>query len=75
MFERLFNVSAGMLSQEAVDLLLTGVDTVADIYVNNNLLRSVSNAHRSAATFVDACETQSGTSGLGSVQDKQPSGS
>ena len=55
MFERLFNVSAGMLSQEAVDLLLTGVDTVADIYVNNNLLLSVSNAHRSAATCLDVC--------------------
>ena len=48
-FERLFNVSASALAQDAVDLLLTGVDTVADIYVNDNLLRSVSNAHRRAS--------------------------
>lgn len=46
MFERLFNVSANMASQDNLDLVLTGVDTVADIYVDNTLLRSVYNAHR-----------------------------
>ena len=45
-FERLFNVSANMASQDNLDLVLTGVDTVADIYVDNTLLRSVYNAHR-----------------------------
>ncbi|EIE20788.1 glycoside hydrolase [Coccomyxa subellipsoidea C-169] len=45
-FERLFNVSASMASQDNLDLVLTGVDTVADIYVDNTLLRSVYNAHR-----------------------------
>jgi beta-mannosidase len=48
-FERLFNVSASMLAQDNVDLVMHGVDTVADIYVNNQLLLSVSNAHRRAA--------------------------
>lgn len=48
-FERLFNVSASMLAQDSIDLVMHGVDTVADIYVNNQLLLSVSNAHRCAA--------------------------
>lgn len=47
-FERLFNVSASMLSEDNIDLVLTGVDTVADIYVDNTLVRSVANAHRFA---------------------------
>ncbi|CAL8468004.1 g7542 [Coccomyxa elongata] len=45
-FERLFNVSANMLSQDNIDLVLTGVDTVANIYIDNTLLQSVYNAHR-----------------------------
>ena len=48
-FERQFNVSASMMAQDSIDLVLHGVDTVADIYVNNQLLLSVSNAHRCAA--------------------------
>ena len=48
MFERLFNVSANMSSQDNLDLILTGVDTVADIYVDGTLVRSVYNAHRYA---------------------------
>ena len=68
MFERLFNVSAGMLAQEAVDLVLQGVDTVADIYVNNNLLLSVSNAHRSVATSCEYLCTAKTKMGSGSGQ-------
>ena len=46
MFERLLNVSANLSSQDNLDLVLTGVDTVADIYVDGTLVRSVYNAHR-----------------------------
>lgn len=49
MFTRQFNVSAALLNHSAVDLLLTGVDTVADIFVDNVKLASVANAHRHAA--------------------------
>ena len=48
-FTRQFNVSAALLNHSAVDLLLTGVDTVADIFVDNVKLASVANAHRRAA--------------------------
>lgn len=47
-FQRTFNVSADLLNHTAVDLLLTGVDTVADIFVDNLKLASVANAHRRA---------------------------
>ena len=47
-FQRTFNVSADLLNHTAVDLLLTGVDTVADIFVDNVKLASVANAHRRA---------------------------
>lgn len=42
-----------MLSQDIIDLVLTGVDTVADIYVDNTLLRSVYNAHRFAPRLMN----------------------
>ncbi|KAK9835150.1 hypothetical protein WJX81_001501 [Elliptochloris bilobata] len=45
-FQRTFNVSAALLNHTAVDLLMTGVDTVADIFVDNVKLASVANAHR-----------------------------
>lgn len=47
-FQRTFNVSAAQLNYSAVDLLLTGVDTVAEISVDDVRLASTANAHRRA---------------------------
>jgi hypothetical protein len=56
-FQRRFNVSASVLSQDNVDLVLTGVDTVADIFIDDTLIRSVYNAHRSRFILVELCWT------------------
>lgn len=45
-FSRQFNISSNSTSQDNVDLLLTGVDTVADIFIDDTLVRSTYNAHR-----------------------------
>jgi len=58
-FERLFNVSASMMSQDKLDIILTGVDTAADIYIDNTLLRSVYNAHRCASLPITSLESAS----------------
>ncbi len=53
-FQRTFNVSAAQLNYSSIDLLLTGVDTVAEISVDDVRLASVANAHRRAATWAGA---------------------
>ena len=45
-FERQFNVSAITLAQTNVDLLMTGVDTIAAIYVDGVSVANTSSIHR-----------------------------
>ena len=45
-FERQFNVSASTLAQTNVDLLMTGVDTIAAIYVDGVSVANTSSIHR-----------------------------
>lgn len=45
-FEKTFTVPADFLQQKNVDLLLNGVDTVADVVVNGKLVGTVQNFHR-----------------------------
>lgn len=41
-----FNVSQEMLGRRRVDLVLDGVDTVAEVYINEKLVGNLNNAHR-----------------------------
>ena len=46
-FERSFDVdAAATLSQAAVDLVITGLDTVADVILNGEKIARCENAHR-----------------------------
>ena len=46
-FERSFDVdAAATLSQAAVDLVITGLDTVADVLLNGEKIARCENAHR-----------------------------
>ena len=55
-FAHQFNVSASTLAQQNVDLLMTGVDTIAAIYVDNTLVANTSSVHRWAGPpHVEAC--------------------
>ena len=45
-FQRQFDVSDGLLAADCVDLLLSGIDTVADIQLNGVHLLSTANAFR-----------------------------
>lgn len=45
-FQTEFNASEDILDQQKVDLVLNGVDTVAEIYVNDKLVVETHNAHR-----------------------------
>ena len=46
-FERSFDVdAASTLSQTAVDLVITGLDTVADVLLNGEKIARCENAHR-----------------------------
>lgn len=48
-FQTEFNVSRDVLEQQKVDLLLSGVDTIAEVYVNDEKIGALNNAHRSDA--------------------------
>ena len=59
-FAHQFNVSASTLAQQNVDLLMTGVDTIAAIYVDNTLVANTSSVHRWAGPpHVEACRVNS----------------
>lgn len=45
-FTREFEVSSELLAHTRVDLVLEGVDTVADVLLNEQVLASLSNAFR-----------------------------
>ena len=45
-FQAEFNTSQSVLDQQQVDLVLYGVDTVAEVYLNDQLLGSLNNAFR-----------------------------
>lgn len=45
-FAREFSVDAATLAHTAVDLVLTGVDTVADVSLNGKTVAKLENAHR-----------------------------
>lgn len=42
----MFNVSASTVARHNVDLLMTGVDTIAAIYVDSTLVANTSSIHR-----------------------------
>ena len=44
-FERQFNVSASTLAQRNVDLVMTGVDTIAAIYVDGVSVANTTSIH------------------------------
>jgi beta-mannosidase len=48
-FERTFKVPADILQHTNVDLLLNGVDTVADVLVNGKPVGTTQNFHRCGA--------------------------
>lgn len=50
-FEKKFTIPADLLQQTNVDLLLNGVDTVADVVVNGKLVSTVQNFHRCVQSF------------------------
>jgi len=45
-YERCFEVSEGILKSDQVELVCHGLDTLADIYLNDQLLASVNDMHR-----------------------------
>lgn len=45
-FEKTFEIDASLLAKQCVDLLLSGIDTVADIQLNGQHLLSTDNAFR-----------------------------
>ena len=45
-FQAEFNMSQSELGQQQVDLVLYGVDSVAEVYLNDQLLGSLDNAFR-----------------------------
>ncbi|NTV79272.1 MAG: hypothetical protein HGA25_09125 [Clostridiales bacterium] len=45
-FSREFDVDSQLLAQECLDLVCFGLDTLADVYVNEQLIASVNNMHR-----------------------------
>ena len=45
-FDRTFHIKESLLAQSCVDLLLSGIDTVADIRLNGQHLLSTDNAFR-----------------------------
>ena len=45
-FQAEFNVTQEILGRKQIDLVLEGVDTVAKVYVNDELVGSLNNAHR-----------------------------
>ena len=45
-FARDFDVAPALLDHAAVDLVLTGVDTVADVALNGKTVARLENAHR-----------------------------
>lgn len=49
-YEAEFTVTEEMQEKKEIDLVLEGVDTVADIHVNGNLVGKLNNAHRQAAS-------------------------
>jgi beta-mannosidase len=45
-FERSFDVAPATLAETAVELVLTGLDTVADVLLNGEKIARCENAHR-----------------------------
>lgn len=45
-YETEFNVTDAMRDQKNIDLVLEGVDTVAEVYVNDEMAGELNNAHR-----------------------------
>ena len=55
-FQAEFNVTQEMLDRKRVDLVLEGVDTVAKVYVNDEPVGSLNNAHRYLNLLLSSCE-------------------
>lgn len=45
-FFRMFTITGENMRQDEIDIVFYGLDTLADIYINGNLLSSVNNMHR-----------------------------
>ena len=45
-FSRKFQVDKSLLEKESVELVCLGIDTIADIYINNSMVFHVDNMHR-----------------------------
>ena len=45
-FEAGFNVTNDMLDKENIDLVLEGVDTIAEVFINDQSVAELNNAHR-----------------------------
>lgn len=45
-FEADFNVTDDLLDKENIDLVLEGVDTIAEVFINDKSVAELNNAHR-----------------------------
>ena len=45
-YESEFNVTQGMDDKASIDLVLEGIDTIAEVYVNDHMVGELNNAHR-----------------------------
>ncbi|MDR2730823.1 MAG: glycoside hydrolase family 2 protein [Treponema sp.] len=46
-YSRTFSVSAALLDEDRIELVCNGIDTLGDIYINENHIAGVNNMHRS----------------------------